>query len=306
MKQPLRWLGYLFLGCVCFGFFLYWTFPYHLVKERLTSAIEQQLGNAVSVTIDQLGPSWVTGVKIHGLKMEARTGEGLVPLWQADRVKIRVGLFSLLFGTPRVGFSVKSRASAFSGSVRRMENGFQLELDVDPIDLGDVGFFKTKLGMQMGGTIEGACRLQMNTAQLAQSQGQLQLVFKDWKIKKGSKISMGAMGETELKEDLLLSKGNDFGLKVTVAKGAAEVGELKLAGGDLDVDLKGQAFLSPKFANIRMNIAGQFKTSPKVDQLLPFLFLLEKQKQADGTYPVTISGNINKPQIKIGEFPLSF
>lgn len=306
MNRPLKIVGYLFLGIFVFLFFVYWTFPYDLVKERIVASIEKQMGGSVSVSVEKLSPSWFTGVKIKGMKLEARTADGILPLWQAEKVKMRVGLFSLIFGQPKAKFSIRSKGSRVSGVFQRVENGFLMELDLDPLDLAEIGYLKSSIGMQLAGNIAGKMRLQMNTAQVAQSQGQIQFAFKDWRIRKGSKISLGAAGEMEIKEDLIITKGSESGLKVNIAKGTAEIGSFRFAGGDLDIDLKGQAFLSQKLANVRMNVNGAFKTTPKTDQVLPFLFMLEKQKQPDGSYPLTVAGNLTKPQIKIGDFPLSF
>ncbi|MBI2346007.1 MAG: type II secretion system protein GspN [Deltaproteobacteria bacterium] len=306
MTKSLRLVGYAGLTLGVFCACLYWTFPYHLVKERLIAVVEQQFGGVLAVSIEKFSPSWFTGAKLKGIKIETRSVDGPKPVWTADRVRVRVGLISLLVGSPKVRFAVKSKGSRINGMFRRVENGFQLDLECDPLDLSELIYLKQTSGANLAGTIEGNLRLVMNTAQVVQSVGEIQLAFKQWKVSAGSKISLGPMGQLEVKEDLVLTKGEGSGLQVTIAKGIADVAGLKLAGGDVEMDLKGQAFLSQRIANVRMNVSGQMKIASKVEQILPFLFLLEKQKQPDGTYPLTMAGNLNRPQIKIGEFPLTF
>ena len=101
-----------------------------------------------------------------------------------------------------------------------------------------------------------------------------------------------------------ITKGRDSRLKLTIDKGAVNVDEFRLAGGDLGLDLKGKVFLSTVLSNYRLNLTGSFAISDKLGQAIPFLFMAEKQKQADGSYPLTITGRLSEPAIKVGTFTL--
>lgn len=300
MRRPFAIVVWGGLGLAVFCTFLYWTFPYDLVKERLIAGMETAFGGAIEVKIEKLKPHWFTGAKLKGLELRLRTADGTQPLWSADRVKVRVGLFSLLFGQPRTRFALKGKASRISGRFQRGENGYQLELHLDPLAIEEFGYVKSVLGMELDGAIEGAIRLQVNPTQLTQSQGQIDLVFRDWRLKKGSKIPLGQAGRMDVQEDLVLAKGSDAGVKIAIAKGVAEVTSITLAGGDIEMEVKGQAFLSQRLGNLRMNLNGQLKTLPKADAAFPL------PKQPDGTCRIVLTGNLNDPKLSLCDFPILF
>ena len=67
-------------------------------------------------------------------------------------------------------------------------------------------------------------------------------------------------------------------------------------------ELKGKIFLSSRMANYRLNLRGQFSVSEKLNEAFPFLFIVDSQKKEDGSYPLSITGRISRPSIKIGTF----
>ena len=74
-------------------------------------------------------------------------------------------------------------------------------------------------------------------------------------------------------------------------------------GGDLDLDLKGSVSLKGRGPeDYRLDIKGGFKMSENLTKALPFLFIIEKQKNAQGVYPLTVTGRLGKPNIQIGKF----
>ena len=42
----------------------------------------------------------------------------------------------------------------------------------------------------------------------------------------------------------------------------------------------------------------------QLSKALPFLFIIEQQKNAEGIYPLNITGRLSKPSIRIGKFDL--
>ena len=102
--------------------------------------------------------------------------------------------------------------------------------------------------------------------------------------------------------ELVLANGGD--VKIELAKGSIHVSEFKFKDSDLKLDMTGDIFMSSVLKNYRMNLKGSFSVTPKLEQAMPFLFMVEKQRGADGTYPFTITGRMGQPSIKIGDFTL--
>ena len=92
-------------------------------------------------------------------------------------------------------------------------------------------------------------------------------------------------------------------IRVEIDKCVVNLEDFKFVGGDLTLDLKGKIFMSPKIENSRMSLNGAFNAAPKLGEAF-FLYIVDKQKNADGNYPLNIGGRLGKPSVKIGTFPL--
>lgn len=302
MPKLFKYIGYFVLFVFSYFIFLYWTFPYGILKERLVGAVEQQLGGDYDVRIGELSPSFFTGVVLKQVKVLKHEGSEVKTVWEAQKVKVRASLFSLIFGKTSVTFSVKTRSSSVSGSFKATEDGFNFTSDLSNFDLGDLGMFSGGGGTKLSSAIDGSIKLNINKRQVIQSSGSADFSLDDIRSSAGElKLSEGM--DLTLPE-LAFSKGSGSTLKFDISKGAVHIKELKLADGDLKLDVSGDIFMSSTFKNYRMNLKGLFSVTPKLEQAVPFLFMVEKQKQADGTYPLTITGRIGQPSIKIGDFTL--
>lgn len=71
------------------------------------------------------------------------------------------------------------------------------------------------------------------------------------------------------------------------------------------MDLKGKLTLRGKsFKDYRLSFAGGLKISENLVKAVPFLMILDQQKNKQGIYPLTITGRVGKPIIRIGKFKL--
>lgn len=302
MPNILKYIGYVFLFIFSFFVFVYWTFPYNVLKDRLVSTTEQQLGGEYDLKVGELSPNFFTGAVLKQVKILKHEGDVTSTVWEAAKIKIRASLSTILFGKTNISFSVKGRKGSISGGFKNTDDGFNFDGDFSDFNLGDFGFMKSDAGPSLSSAIDGSLELNINKKQIVQSTGNADFSFNDIKVTAGVlKVSEGM--EFNLPE-LFFSKGSGSTLKFDLSKGAIHVTEMKLQDGDLKLDLTGDVFMSAIFKNYRMNLKGTFSVTPKLEQAIPFLFMIEKQRQADGTYPVTITGRIGQPSIKIGDFTL--
>jgi len=104
-KPILRVLAYIGVGFVSFLFFIYFTFPYDIIKEVLISKLSQELMRAdlpIRVSIESLRPSWITGIAVDNAVFAHSTQKDIV--FKLDAVRLRWNPFSLILG--RLSFSV--------------------------------------------------------------------------------------------------------------------------------------------------------------------------------------------------------
>jgi type II secretion system protein N len=302
MHNLLKYIGYFFLLIFSFLFFLYWTFPYGVLKDRIVISAEQQLGGQYNVKIGDLSTSFITGVVLKDVKITKREQDKTENVWGATKVKIRTSLASILFGKTNVKFAVKNQKSEMTGSFKTAEEGFSLTSSLSNFNIGDIGMFNSDDGVKFASEIDGSLKLNMNKRQMIQSSGSADFSLSNIKLKAGE-LKIGE-GINFTVPELIFSKGGGSSLKIDLSKGAIHIKEFKLADGDLKLDLSGDIFMSQILKNYRINLKGTFSVTPKLEQAIPILFMVEKQRQPDGTYPITITGRIEQPSIKIGDFTL--
>lgn len=299
MSKAFKIIVYPLLFLFSFLVFLYWLFPYDVLKERITRAIEEQLGGGVEVDIQRLSPYWLTGVDVKGLTIAQAGGEKGVPLVNCKRARARVAILSLLVGSPSVSFDLEAGGGEASGSVRVAEDALAVDAELGDFDLGSLNLIAASTGLRLTSRIDGDVSLRIDRQRPIRSTGKIALGLKELRIA-SSALKVG--GAELALPDLVIASGRESQIKAEVGKGTVAVEAFRLAGGDLGLDLKGKLFLSSKVENYRFNLNGNFMVSKKLSDALPFLFILEQQKAEDGSYPLTITGRLEKPSIKVGTF----
>ncbi|MBI2091821.1 MAG: type II secretion system protein GspN [Deltaproteobacteria bacterium] len=250
MNNIFKYIGYLCLFIFSFIFFLYWTFPFSVLKDRIITAAEQQLGGQYSVKIGDLSSSLITGVALKDVKITKREQDKTENVWGAAKVKIRTSLTSILFGKTNVKFAVKNQKSEMSGSFKTAEEGFSLASSLSNFNIGDIGMFSSDDGVKLVSEIDGSLKLNINKRQMIQSSGSADFSLSNIKLKAGE-LKIGE-GINFTVPELIFSKGSGSSLKVDLSKGAIHITELKLADGDLKLDLSGDIFMSQVLKNYRM------------------------------------------------------
>jgi type II secretion system protein N len=301
MSKFLKFIMYVSVFVISFVVFLYWGLPYDVIKDRVLGMVEQQVGASYSVNIEKLSPYWFTGVEIKGLSIKKPgAGKGDVFL-NVREAKARASIFSLLLGTPSISFDMDMGKGEMSGSFKRSDETADLSVEMSDIDLKSLAFVTKKIGIMISSKIDGEINLKVDRQRPIRSEGQIAFDLDDMKIA-ATELKLGEM--TMPLPDIVLSQGSGSEVKLEVGQGTLAVKSFKLTGGDLELDLTGKVFLSNDPNNYRFNLNGSFKASETLGKALPFLFIVEKQKREDGSFPISITGRLAKPSVKIGTFVL--
>lgn len=299
MPKGLRILGYILVGFISFIIFLYLTFPFDVLKDRILAGVEKGLKGKYDIQVASVSPRLLAGITLKSVRLNKRDEGGSVPVWEAEKIKLNASLFSMMFGSPRVKFDIRSGGGRISGRVNMEKNGAKVTLRLGNVNLGKIYYLASKYGLNLKSEIDGKVDLDINPSQIIRSSGTLIIEPRSIKLL-ASKIKAGAMGEIDLPA---IAIGEDKSLiSAELKRGAIKINSFRLEKGDLNIDLKGTIYLSSEISNFRLNLKGNFGFTEKVGEALPFLFIIEKQKNEDGTFPLTISGRLAKPQIKIGDF----
>lgn len=298
-SKAMKIIVYPLLFVVTFALSLYFMFPYETLKDRIIGVIEQQMGEGLEVSIESLEPYWFTGVEVVGLVIkEAGQGkeEALINL---RRAHARASLFSLLTGRQHFSFYVEMGEGEVEGTFNQSDEFLEISAYLDDFDISQIKLISTLIGLKLSSKIGGDVVLRIDRQNPAQSTGKITLDLEDVKIA----ASEAKLGEMNLPlPDLTVAGGRESKIRLQIDKGTMMVDSFRFANGDLNTDIKGKAFLSNKIENYRLNLSGSFTPSKKLGDALPFLFIVEQQKQADGSYPISITGRLVQPTFKIGTF----
>lgn len=301
MARILRYMGYFFLFVISFVVFLYWSLPYDILKDRVVESMEEQAGGKYQISVKKFAPYWVTGIELIDLSVLSAGDAGGSEILKIKEARGRASIISLLLRKPNVSFSVDMGKSDLSGDVSLDDEGMDLNVDFDNLDLKDLKVVTDKIGLNLSSKIDGDVRLKVDRQRPIRSEGSIAIDLDSIKIEE-SKLKHGEM-EFDVPA-LTLTQSSGSQIKLEMSKGTLQVSAFKLTGGDLEIDLTGKVFLSNNYDNYRFNLSGSFKVSEALEKALPFLFVVEKQKKEDGTYPISITGRLAKPMIKIGTFTL--
>lgn len=304
MKRLAQWAGYIGLGVAAFIMFLYWTFPFDQLKGRVEGAIEGALGANYDVRITQISPSFITGVVMKNVVLSVHSGGQAQSILEVDKMRMRVGLFSLIFGNPEASFSLQFKKSTIDGTISKKDNNIRMTADLDPIILSNVPWFVNVLGLKLDGKMSGTISMTLSTDGKTPSEGAVALDFRGGALQAGSKIPLGQAGSMDITGPITFAQGEDSKLVMKWSKGMVDLSQWKWADGDIQLDLKGQAFTGMAAANTRLNINGTITLSPQFEKDFPIIALISKQKQADGSYTIAVTGNLSHPAVKVGEFTL--
>lgn len=301
MKKPLRMFGYLLVGLLSFLFFLYWTFPYDRLKDRIVTTLDQQLRGNIGISIASLSPSIFSGLSLEGVRLIDRSAKDQKPLLSIEEATVDIGILSSVLGSPKAHFSLEVAGGEIGGDFIQRDDLNVVEAEIDGLQLSELRFLETLTGLKLHGGMDGTINLQLNPKQIKAAKGRVTISLEEWRIEKGSQLKLGSLGAIDLGTAYTLTSADGSELDIELDRGTMQVKGIKLTGGDLGVQLTGQIFLEQKFATSRCNLKGSITFSEKMREIIP-VAMLGPANPNDGSYPIELSGRLDQLRKKIGNF----
>ena len=199
MKDIKTKISMVVLFLLSFMFFLYWSFPYGVLKEMISTQI--QLSTGTVVRIGELGPAFPFGFRAEDLEIGGSNGKNV----QFQTATVRVNLLSLLLLNLSVNLELVAKNNgSFDGDVAFsipaiLKGGIGVPSKISftaksfPLDdlvsygirqaashgLGGEagGSFITAIGFR--GKLNGDVSLDLDSSSPAQSTGKVKLAFND-------------------------------------------------------------------------------------------------------------------------------
>jgi type II secretion system protein N len=300
--------------------FLYLTFPYDRLKDRLVAEFNsrQPAGAGTRLEIAELDGYWLSGVEAEGVKLvspprpaaageeEDKKKKPEPKVVTIDHVHVRVSLLRLLFGTTHVSFGGDAFGGKLGGFTSDSRGSRLLEVELDQVGVGELPLLGDIVGLPMTGALSGTIDLTLPEQKLSQAEGVIQLTATD--------VTIGD-GKAKIRDTISLPKldAGELTFDAAASKGQLDVQKLSVKGKDFELQADGKIRLRDPFEtsllelNLRFSFTdayknrndmtrGLFGPAPGVPGLFDMDPKTQRAKRPDGFYAFRVTGPIGSPE----------
>lgn len=257
------WLKYL-LYPVAFIFltifFVYITFPTHLLNDYIVDRIEQVLqgpDKTPLVKISSISPWRFSGLKFKGLDIQV-TNNGISQKWHIDSVAAR----AWFLGQAGYTFNIDEKNGDASGFIKFSKKG---NWEAVNINLDEFDFSTMPLELLMGLPFSGPLTADINfdAGQEIAKNAQGSIIIKANKLSIGPGALRGlfGMGGSLTVPNINLGKVE---IDIEMSKGHALSKKFRFSGGDLELEMKFDVQLNERIMSSQIVGSGWFKLSEKL------------------------------------------
>ena len=302
--------------------FVYWTFPFERLKDRLLVEFNarQPVGPGVRMEIGDLSGYWLSGIEAENVRMIGPTKpeddddppegdkEKKKPepkVITIDQVHARVSLLRLLVGTTHVSFGADAFGGELAGFTSDANDGRTIELELDGVGVGDLPMIGDVVGLPMTGSMTGTVELVLPEQKLSKANGKISL--------KAIDVTIGD-GKAKIRDTIALPKldAGELVLEAEVTEGTVDIEKLSAKGADFELEADGKIRLRDPFESSLIELSLRFKFSDAYknkndmtrglfgapDSKVPGVFDLDpknqRAKRPDGFYAFRVAGPLSK------------
>jgi type II secretion system protein N len=317
VRRILTLSGYPAFYLFCLFLFAYFTFPYERLKDRLLVELDAQRTSnptAQHIEIDSLGPYWLSGVSVKGMRLispraPGPDGDRPPSKLTVDKAHVRVSILPLLIGRVTVNFGASAFGGSIDGWTRVNSEGRRIEASLDDIDVGQIEMLGDLAGgLPLSGKMNGTVEWALPEQKLSKATGTLSFTITD--------LTAGD-GKTKVAGKLALPKLNvgAFELAADAKDGVLKIAKLGAKGQDLDLEGEGKISMRDPFLDgiadlyLKFRFSDGYKSKNEMTKSLfgapgstmPALFELadpriKNSKRSDGFYGWHMGGLLKDPR----------
>ncbi len=306
----LKIVGYSLLFLISFFYFLYRTFPYNTLVDRLTLNYQRRAN--IRILFDQLKPYWLSGVEAEGIEFHFTAPKGVAKVF-IDEFRGRVSIFPLLFSRTVDGWFEASLARGhIAGEFRQDKNlNFQIKLSVNRLSLASLGPRRRRKNTKnlfeaLIAPVYGRVKLKADVKfRLRRRRRRVSLDTKSLKGKVSLRVkglSIGSpkkliyfptptMGELPIP----LVRLGTLSCRILMGKGRARIPSCRTNGRDIAAELSGTIRIrfplrySVFSGKLKFKVKKAFLNNPQVPKLLKDGIYLLGDPKGDGYYHYRLS-----------------
>ncbi|MHB1844831.1 MAG: type II secretion system protein GspN [Deltaproteobacteria bacterium] len=298
-----RWLAYSAFSWVAGLLFLYLTFPWQAVRERLEETLERALSTPslpVRVAVGELRPSWFTGIVARNVVVtQGPAGVGTSQSFSLPEIDARLELLPLLRARPTVDFALKGIAGQVEGAIAQGKKESDLSLELKKVDLAKSKDIFGLLGLlsggdlttlDLGGTLQGNAQLSLDPRDVTSVRGTVQLSIQQGVLRGGH------VGELDLP---MVGLGT-VELKAHASGGKLDFDKLALSGGDVDLETDGAGLVLNRNLGYSMPRGKlRLRIGQDLQKRIPYLGMglsALHQPDREGYYNIPLGGTLKNPR----------
>lgn len=313
MKQRLRkilpYVGYVAFYLFCFAIFFPVLFPYERLKERIVATFNAQQQRSTTqqeLQIDELGSSWITGIKAKGIRLLSAPSDPTKPQSkiEIDEARARISILPLIVGNKNISFKLLGFGGTVDGTFEDHGSYRAVDVNLDGVDIGQIGPVKDAVGLPLEGKVYGKVSLNLPEGKASKGNGSIALEARDVSVGDGkAKLVIGM-----LKDGLPLAKLSlgTLTFNAEAREGIIKVTKFAAQGKDLDlvgdgrIQMKELATDSNLDISLRYKFSDAYKTKNKMTEglfmAMDFDPQVKKSKRSDGYYAWQLRGPLGQPK----------
>ena len=304
MNKFVQWALNITVGLFFFLFFLFLFFPLEEVARHYVGEVGRMSKGKYRIVIGKIEPSLLFKSSIKDLEVYTRDASGVEQvITKLADVKIGVSYLPLLAGKVSSSFIATSQKGKAEGDFSLSKDDSKVNVKIKDLSLDNFPYLSVLAKVPLKGSLSGTINIKYSAAEINKSEGKLDLSFLQFKIPAAHLMPVPSF-ELDLPETIL-SDTNGAQIKLSLKNSRLEIQDFSIPGPDLIVSLKGNIQINKRSNFSKLNLIGTFNFSDKIKEALPYLVIIENQKNEQGLYPLSISGRLTKPQMQIGNFDLT-
>ena len=310
VRQILKWVGYVAFYLFALLVFAYLTFPYNRLGDRIVQEFNaKQTGpKPMRLKLGNMSSYWLNGVEAENITLTSpgepdEAGKPTKPkVLKIDSAHASVSLLRLLIGTLRLSFGADAFGGQLSGGTSNSDEGRQLEVELEDLDLGQAPMFADIVGLPLSGKLNGTIELLMPEEKLSKADGKISL--------KVTGLAAGD-GKAKIRDTIALPRldAGDLTLEAEAKTGNLKITNFSANGPDLRLDSDGTLRLRDAFDTSLLSLNVSFKFQERYTNKsditkslfgsgsMPGLFDLDPKmkhaKRTDGSYGWRASGAVS-------------
>lgn len=271
---------------LCFGIFLFLTFPVDILLQRVIASATR--GTPLHVRYAQGELNWHGAGVVHDMTIK-RTDANLPP-FKLNRLTVQPSWLGLLFGHPLpLSFQADVYGGTISGTVEQSTEGLRTNLVVQRVDLALFPLPSSGKPERLKGFLTGSGDVRGDLSQVLSLKGTLNLDLSE------GALQAGALGKVPI-PPFQSFRGQ---LRTVLRDGRLNISDLVLTGDGIEARMQGALTLSTPLPRSGLDLQLTTKTTGSPPPpLVALLSLLPVSPNTPGERHATIRGSLAAPVMR--------